>query len=262
MNAEHRVWVTRPVGQARALMASLSAEGWTPVHLPLLAIDPLDPLPLAQRQRVRDLDRYAHLIFVSANAARVGLARIQDHWPRFPAPPRYWAVGRSTAQVLEAAGLDVERPERDMSSEGLLALPGLRQVRGQRALIVRGEGGRRLIAETLRARGARVDCLCCYRRVPVSHRADDVVARVASAPADLIMISSGEGLQLLSDLLRPREHTTLAAITLLVPSPRVAERARGLGWQQVELTDNASDAAMLAAAQRWQAAHSGGEAKH
>ena len=157
----------------------------------------------------------------------MGLDRIQDYWPQLPAQQRYWAVGERTAQVLEAAGLDVERPERDMSSEGLLALPGLKQVQGQRTLIVRGEGGRQLIAETLRARGASVDSLCCYRRVPVSHRADDVVARVE--PADLIMISSGEGLELLSGLLQPREHTNLAAITLLVPSPRVAERAPGPG---------------------------------
>ena len=242
-------------------MASLSAGGWTPLHLPLLAIDPLDPLPDAQRQRVLDLDRYAHLIFVSANAARVGLERIQDYWPQFPARQRYWAVGQSTAQVLEAAGLEVERPERDMRSEGLLALPGLQQVHGQRALIVRGEGGRQFIARTLRARGASVDSLCCYRRVPVSHRAHEVVARIAAERADLIMISSGEGLELLSDLLRPRQHTTLAAITLLAPSPRVAERARDLGWQRVELSDNASDTAMLAAARRWQARHSV-EAKH
>ena len=261
MGAERRVLVTRPADQAAALVAALQDAGWQTLHLPLLHIEPIDPLPAALRQRIIDLDRYDHLVFVSANAARIGLACFGDFWPQWPAGQRCWAVGESTARVLEAAGLTVVRPESDMSSEGLLALPGLADLAGQRVLIVRGEGGRDLIATTLRERGAVVDGFACYRRAPVPHDAAEVVARLQATPVDLIMASSGEGLELLTGLLRPREHTTLAAITLLVPSPRVAALARELGWRRARTAENASDPAMLAAAQRCYEARPG-ETQH
>lgn len=250
MGAEGRVLVTRPAGQADGLIRALREAGWQTRHLPLLYIEPIEPLDAVTRQRILDLDRYDHLIFVSANAARIGCERIEELWPQWPAGQRYWAVGRSTAQVLARAGLTATRPGSDMSSEGLLALPGLVEVRGQRCLLVRGEGGRTMIADTLRERGAEVDDLCCYRRGPVAHDEKELAALREGSP-DLVLVSSGEGLERLSGLLKPREHTNLADATLLVPSARVATVAERLGWRDVQTVENASDAAMLAATEHW-----------
>ncbi len=252
-----RVLVTRPVEQSTQLVEALGQRGLQVSALPLLKIEPIDPLDGADRQRVQNLDLFDHLIFVSANAARVGLERIDEFWPQHPLGPRCWAVGASTAAVLQAAGLEVTWPEREMNSEGLLALEGLTQVDGQKVLIVRGEGGRQMIAETLQARGARVDSLCCYRRSAVPHDAGALRADLARDPVALILVSSGEGLALLSGLLQPREHTNLARITLLVPSPRVADQARELGWQSVVRTENASDPAVITAVDTWRDANPG-----
>ena len=246
-----RVMVTRPAGQADRLVTALGSAGWQVRHLPLIDIMPIEPLPGPTRQRIQDLDLYAHLVFVSANAARIGCARSSR--PQWPAGQRYWAVGASTAQVLEERGLPVDRPSTDMSSEGLLALPGLERVAGDRVLIVRGEGGRQLIAETLRERGATVDDLCCYRRGPVEHDAAALRESLRTAPVDLVMVSSGEGLELLSSMLEPEQNPALAATQLLVPSPRVAELARGMGWRCITTVENASDPAMLEAAEHWRA---------
>ncbi len=257
MGADCRVLVTRPATQSASLVAALESQAFSVARLPLLAIEAFDPLPGPERQRVMDLDRYQHLVFISANAARIGLDCIHDFWPQLPVGQRYWAVGVSTATVLEEAGMVVERPEKDMSSEGLLALPGLAAVDQQRVLIVRGVGGRQLIATTLEERGARVDSLCCYRRRPVDYDGAQLRRDLAASPVHLILVSSGEGLGLLSGLLQPQEHTNLARTTLLVPSPRVAKDAEAQGWQQVITVDNASDEAMLAAAQAWRDAHPG-----
>ena len=202
------------------------------------------------RQRILDLDRYDHLIFVSANAARIGCERIEELWPQWPMGQRYWAVGRSTAQRLARAGLTATCPEVDMSSEGLLALPGLEGIGGERCLLVRGEGGRTLIADTLRERGAGVDDLCCYRRGAVEYDEGELAAVREDSP-DLLLVSSGEGLDRLSGLLKPREHTNLADAALLVPSARVAADAKRQGWRNVQTVENASDAAMLAATEHW-----------
>jgi uroporphyrinogen-III synthase len=250
MGTEGSVLITRPAGQADGLIAALREAGWQTRHLPLLSIEPIEPLDGVMRQRILDLDRYDHLIFVSANAARIGCERIGELWPQWPVGQRYWAVGRSTAQVLARAGLAATCPESDMSSEGLLALPGLGEVRKQRCLLIRGEGGRTMIADTLRQRGAGVDDLCCYRRGMVEYDEEQLAALRGGCP-DLVLVSSGEGLERLSGLLKPREHTNLAGATLLVPSVRVATVAERLGWRDVQTVENASDAAMLAAAEHW-----------
>lgn len=261
MTAEQRVLVTRPAGQADSLMSSLSEAGFTALHMPMLAIEPMDPLPGIARQRILDLDRYEHVIFVSANAARLGMACIGDYWPQLPQGQIYWAVGESTALCLEAEGLQVTRPESDMSSEGLLAMPGLADLQSQQVLIVKGEGGRKFLEEQLRGRGAKVDSLECYTRGFAPHDARACRDLIAMPERTLILITSGEGLERLSCLLQPREHTNLATTTLLVPSLRVAKQASELGWEHVEQAENASDAAMLAAATTWRKAHLG-ETQH
>lgn len=258
MTAEElRVLVTRPEGQADALISGLRGAGFTPVHMPMLTIEPVVPLSGIQRQRLLDLDRYEHVIFVSANAARLGIDHFRDYWPQLPEGQTYWAVGQSTALCLEAEGLEVSRPPSDMSSEGLLAMPGLADLQSQRVLIVKGEGGRKFLEEQLRQRGAKVDSLECYRRGLATHDGEACRDLVTQPKRSLILISSGEGLERLSGLLQPREHTNLAMATLVAPSLRVAEQARKLGWKNVECADNASDSAMLEAATDWQGAHMG-----
>ena len=255
MAAEPRVLVTRPEGQADTLMQGLRRAGWCPIHLPLLRIEAIDPLPGAMRQRVQDLDLYNHVLFISANAARIGLACLEDFWPQWPDGQQYWAVGKSTADVLESRGLRVRRPVSDMSSEGLLALPGLANLAGQRCLVVRGEGGRTYLADVLGERGAEVDALVCYRREAVSYSEHSLRERLAEGSVEAVMISSGEGLEILTRLLQNRERTNLPRATLFAPSERVASLASELGWSSVQTVENASDSAMLAAAQQWRDAY-------
>lgn len=251
MPAEPRVLVTRPAAQAGGLVSDLQAAGFATLELPMLQVEALAAPSATERQHLLDLDRYQHLIFISANAARYGLAWIDDYWPQYPVGVCWWAVGDSTAAVLEASGLPVQRPEQDMRSEGLLAMPALTAPAGERVLIVKGQGGRETLQETLAARGARVDTMCCYRRGATALTPAACRERLAAAPVSLIMISSGEGLEQLSRLLSPRENTKLADTALLVPSPRVARQAEDLGWRRVQQADGASDEAMLAAAKAW-----------
>ena len=139
-----------------------------------------------------------------------------------------------------------------MTSEGLLALPSLQQVAGQRVLIIKGEGGRGALAAELGHRGARVDALACYRRVIPEFERGELAQKLSLWDIRLVMISSGEGLANLLALLSPAETTKFVAITLLVPSPRVAEMAQAAGFERVITADNASDSAMLRALAAWQ----------
>ncbi|MEO0437939.1 MAG: uroporphyrinogen-III synthase [Pseudomonadota bacterium] len=243
--------VTRPEQQSRSLVSALEAAGFSVLRLPMLRVEAIEPLAPASKKTVYDLDLFEHLIFVSANAAHFGLECFSDVWPQHPEGQIFWAVGEATAQVLEKKGFTAVRPKTDMSSEGLLALPGLQEVSGQRILIVKGEGGRGLLATTLENRGARVSELHAYRRSSVSHDSRVWIRRLDEEVPTLLLISSGEGVELLSRLLQPREHTNLADHVVIAPSPRVAKLANELGWRQVRTVANAADACMLSAAEEW-----------
>jgi uroporphyrinogen-III synthase len=246
------VLVTRPPEQAQALCAAVAAAGFTVYSLPMLQLVPLaEPAP-AQCRLVQDLDHFQHIIFVSGNAVRFGMAWIESRWPQLPVGLEWYAVGDATARLLLPFGIEAHSPGTDMTSEGLLALPQLQDLSGQRVLLVKGEGGRQALATRLAERGAVVEELACYRRTAPSLGSGELARKLGQWDIGLIMISSGEGFANLLALLSPAETTKFSHITLLVPSARVAQMALAAGFGRVITAENASDSAMLRALAAWQ----------
>jgi uroporphyrinogen-III synthase len=185
------------------------------------------------------------LYFVSPNAVEQALALVPDG--SWPGVERLAAVGRATAQALSDAGRAPELvPEQRFDSESLLAMPELADMRGRRVLIVRGEGGRALFADTLRARGAEVFFAEVYRRLrpafdpaALLSRWSDTVAMV-TATSDEIMLN-------LMEMLGPEGRARLLVTPLVVVAERTAEKARGLGFIRVAVAERAEDAAIVRA---------------
>jgi len=252
MAASLGVLVTRPAGQAEALCAALERAGYSAHSLPLLQLQPLPELAPDQRELVSSLDKFQHIIFVSGNAVRWGMPWIEAVWPQLPVGPNWYAVGDATARLLSSHGVSASTPGDVMTSEGLLELPGLRQVRGHRALIIKGEGGRQTLAAELIRRGSRVDELACYRRGAPVLEPGELAQKLAQWNIGLVMISSGEGITNMLALLGTAEATKFIDTTLLVPSQRVAQLAHSAGFSRVVTAENASDSAMLSALAAWQ----------
>lgn len=238
--------VTRPRHQAEGLLAGIAAAGGRPLLFPLLEIAPAaDTAPLAAA--ARSLATYRFAAFVSPNAVAYALPALLAAGP-WPAGLIPLAVGQSTVRVLAEAGIGgTVAPVDRFDSEALLALPELAPewVRGTRVAIFRGDGGRELLADTLRARGATVDCIPCYRRLPPAGSVNDLLAAWRSGRLDAIMVSSSEGLRYLVDLLDAVGRAYLRATPIFVPHARIAESARALGFPRVVLTGPA-DAGLLA----------------
>ncbi len=246
-----KVLVTRPAGQADRLCEALSRDGYQVSHQPLLELTPLEALPLGERQHIVDLDLYQHVVFISANAVRFGMERIDDFWPQLPAGLSWYAIGATTASLLRERGISPVTPAREMTSEGLLSSPELQSVTDQKVLIVKGVGGRETLRETLSGRGARVDELACYRRSAPNLEPGEVAAVLEECREGVVLISSGEGLANMLALLSDTETTKFRHTRLLVPSVRVEKIAREAGFSQVAVAANASDAAMEQALQKW-----------
>lgn len=247
MSSSPAILVTRPEGQAAELLAAMQQHGLRGIHQPMLALHPLTALSRPQRQYVLDLDSYQHVIFISANAVRYGLACIDDVWPQLPTGIHWYAIGVATARLLSERGLQPLSPAQKMDSEGLLALPELMQVKDHRVLIIKGEGGRQTLREVLTARGAQVDELACYQRKCPDLPAGKLAQILNEQQVGTVLISSAEGLSNMLTLLSDTENTKFKNIGLIVPSPRVAAVAQQAGFTNIITAANASDHAMLEA---------------
>ncbi|HEX6735664.1 MAG TPA: uroporphyrinogen-III synthase [Azonexus sp.] len=253
--AGRTIVVTRPLAQSGPLAEAIAAAGGTPLIFPLLEIAPAaDPQPLAEAAaRLAD---YAWAVFISPNAVDYALPTLLARGP-WPASLRPAAVGQGTVRTLAAHGVaGCIAPRERFDSEALLELPELaaEQVAGRRVAIFRGDGGRELLADTLRARGATVDCITCYRRFAPTGGCQPLLAAWRAGRLDALAVSSSEGLRYLLDLLDAEGREHLSATPLFVPHARIAETARALGLSNIILS-GAADAGILAAlvAYNWSA---------
>jgi len=216
------------------------------LEFPLIDIRPLPERTPAQRRLVLDLDRFDTLIVVSGNAVRHGMHWLETYWPQMPAGPNWLTVGAGSAEHLDEYGIEAQFPRREMNSEGLLALPALRQVKDRRILIVKGEGGRSYLREQLTRRGARVEELSVYRREPPRRSEGELYELLRAEHCGALLLGSGEALHNMVSLLARRELADVGGLLMVVPGPRVAAIAREFGFARVAAAANATDAAMVA----------------
>ncbi len=249
------VVITRPRAQAEPLAARLSAAG-LPAHVfPLLDIQPLADTSALEAAMAR-LHDYALVAFVSPNAVDAAFRFIR----RWPDGVIAAVVGEGSRQALARHGLTQANapivspldPHRT-DSDTLLEVLDLDALRGRKALIVRAETGRELLADRLRAAGVEVDKVAAYRRgaPPLDAARRAQLATLVAAGADWVITSSEALRNLQQDVLQLAGvpgWDAVRACRLIVPHHRIAETAQALGFTQVTLTDS-GDEALLAAIQ-------------
>lgn len=242
-----KILVTRPSGQGETLMDAIRQSGGEVVSFPLLKIEPIaDGERQAEiRQLVQDLDQYHLLIFISSNAARYGLQWIDQYWPQFPAGVEVVAVGPATAAALEELPCRVQTSATGMLSEDILQLPVLRAVEDKKVALFRGVGGRELLADTLRERGAQVDYIETYERRNVTNSGAELLELLQHENVNVLTVTSGQILDSLCQLVDITQNG-INLIPLLVPSERIEEMAKTAGFKQVVCSHGATDGAVVA----------------
>jgi len=232
--AGRSIVVTRPAGQADGLCAALAELGAEPLRFPLLTIDAVaDPGPLqAVAARLAD---FSLAFFVSPNAVSFALDAML---PVAPWPPglRVATVGKGSEAALAARGFDrVIAPQDGFDSESVLALPDFQAaaVAGRRVLILRGDGGRDLLGDTLAARGAVVEYLTCYHRGGPPGDPAPLIARARAGRLDALTLTSSEGV---AHLLALPAAGVLRQLPVFVPHPRIAAAARDGGFGRIIAT--------------------------
>lgn len=233
--------VVRPAAQAAELVQLLRQHGHAPLCCPLL-----ETVAGSKLSRLPELLPQADIVIaVSMHAVHFThhfLLQTGQTWPHID----YFAVGQASADAFADVGIAASCPD-DPRSEGLLALPALQQVSGKRVLILRGNGGRDLIARTLASRGALVHYCAAYERHYPELDGDALTRHWQAAGLDSLLITSGELLQRLLELVPSQQQPWLYDRLLVVPSPRVAEMAEAAGFTRITIAQGASNQALTAA---------------
>lgn len=213
-----RVWLARTEPGATRQAAALAARGFGVLKAPVLGIEPLQTAPPEEPFDVA--------VFVSEHAVFCAAA---NGWHAGSAIP----IGTATARALQAQGIEPSWPAQ-ANAQGVVDVfapspPG-------RVLVVKGLGGRTTLQDWLRTRDRTVVEWDVYRRVPLN-------PGISGERVDVIVASSGDGLRVVEQLWFAERRD--ARIPLLVPSERVADLAKAMGFERVVVTAGAGSSAVV-----------------
>lgn len=233
------VLVTRPAQQSGALCQRLCDEGAKVVPIPALRIEP-------SQQTAVDISDWDWVFFVSANAVRffegeTGGAKVV-------------AIGEQTAEALRRKGISTSLvPAKGFTTEDLVAMPELESLTGQRCLIVRGDGGRGALRTVLETRGAMVQYLEVYRRVPLDAVSDEQWQPMLASARSVAMFTSGDSLRYFRSALMASARDRFDRLAKIVGSGRIAEVARETNHPAsvIVTAHDPSDNSMMNALYQW-----------
>lgn len=243
--AGKKIVVTRPQHQAAEICQLIEDQAGITINFPLIDIQ-AKCLSGKEQAILLNLAHYDFIFFISANAVNFALKLIDGKIGQLQ-NVRIVAVGKATMQALAKAGFNkVLSPKQSFNSEAVLALIECQLMFESRCLIVRGDGGRELLADTLRARGATVDYIEVYEKIVPQQNCEQVKAYLWSKDVAAILIYSAVALDNLMLLLADDKlKESLLSTPLVVISSRVSLAAKKIGFKQIIVAAESSDAAMV-----------------
>ena len=252
--------VTRPADQAASLCEAIHHHSGNAILFPLLAIAPLQDYREFERA-IAALEQADWAIFISTNAVDNAMSRVIKKYGHVPENLKFAAIGHQTAKELGLYGVHhVLTPHTRFDSETLLALAEMQDVANKTVVIFRGVGGRDVLADTLKARGANVIFAECYHRVNPQtdtqlldnlwrqNRLDAIIVTSSEAMRNLLGLSklpNQSNLQNQPNLsAKAGQSEWLQNVTLCVNHARIAELPLQLGLKVV-VTDAPGEDAMI-----------------
>lgn len=251
---EKTVINTRPVERAAPLTQYLQEAGLTVVDMPMLALEAhatTDNDIMLMSQWLAG--EYQALVIVSPTAAASGLAiwqKLENERQSLsttdkstnercdiltaPSHSHIIAVGEATAAVLNDIKLPITSYQvlqpTIANNEGMLAMPEIDGLQaGDKLLVWRGLGGRRLLVDTLQARGIHIDSIAWYeRKMPMDamrqyqqwlqdFNTQNAMSGLGASQQQkpIVIVSSGTAFEHWQTIVQAAENQTLSANTVL-----------------------------------------------
>jgi uroporphyrinogen-III synthase len=196
------------------------------------------------------LPQFDLAIFASPNAARLMMQRIAQAGG-LPAGLGVAALGPGTAAELKKFGVrEMITPEEAFDSEALLEVMSGLQFAGKRVVIFRGQGGRELLGESLRRRGAEVVYAECYRRARPRRDLAELIPLWQQGGLGACLATSSEIVTNLFDMAGEACRPWLCQTPMFVSHPRVAATAFASGVRTVFVA-GMGDEALVSGLETW-----------
>ncbi|VFP81981.1 uroporphyrinogen-III synthase [Candidatus Erwinia haradaeae] len=242
------ILVTRPEPSADDLVNQLRHQGHIAWSFPLIEFAPGAQLHIVSK-RIEMLKKGDLVFILSQNAvhyANIFFTNEKFFWPK---KLTYYAIGHSTALAFyKISGHEVYWPDSQETTEILIQNLALQTIFGKRALILRGNGGRNLLENTLRYYGAEVESLECYQRCEKHYHGSKEASRWRKKGINTLVVTSGSMLQQLYYLFSDTDRNEwLLRCRLLVVSKRLSILARRLGWVNIYVANKADNNSLLQA---------------
>lgn len=239
------VWVTRPAEYGEQLVELLTQMGIFALHLPLFQIEAgreLNHLP----QKLIQLKASDYVFVVSKNAVNYANQTLKQVGLSWRKDLCYFAVGKSSAEYFsQQSESAVIFPLQQENSEGVLALPEMQQLTEKNILILRGNGGREYFSQQAQLRGANVDIVECYQRIPIKYDNEEQISLFQRVGIDKIVVTSTEILHYLVDFVPKKDHNWLKDCQLITISERIAALAHQMGWQNIKISAQPNNQSIL-----------------
>ena len=238
--------ITRPKLQANALARSIKAAGGHVLLFPTLEITPVQ-LAQADKDKIQNINEFDIIIFISPNAVEHGLKHIQA-LTELSEQTLLATIGTGSAKTLNSLlGKQPDIvPEENFSSEGLLATTAMQNVSNKRILIIRGDGGREHLKQTLQKRGAQVEYINVYQRLKPATNSSDLEQYLQNNQIAAIVITSAENLKNLLEMIPEKATSLLLQVPLLLLNQRLVDIAKEAGFiNKLFVATKASDDAII-----------------
>ncbi len=225
-----RILITRPGQQADHLSNLITNYGGISVKFPTVEIQPLGRTDELTEYFNR-IDSYDFIIFISRNAAEIAIKKFVSNI-NLIRDIQLVAIGSGTAKVVSSSSLkNIIFPRDNADSEGLLNLEEMQsnKISDKKILIIRGVGGRELLADSLKKRGAIIDCIEIYERKLPRYEEHEINKAWHDNNPDAVVVTSKEVLNNLIVLLK-NDTKELFITPLVTMSERIAEYARKKGF--------------------------------
>lgn len=228
---------TRPAHQAKGLTDLFQQAGFSVIECPALQIETqiLRTKPNWHQQDV--------WVFVSRNAVSHFAKQLDSEQPQ---TADLVAVGAATAEAIALQGWQNTQPlPSSYDSEGMLALAVFKQPKGLKVGIVRGNGGRDVLAETLKQQGADVAFYEVYKRVPAPI-CNQAWLSFKQVQHPVLFFSSNASLDAFINQRTANDQAWCQAQPFISFSQRIADYARQQGFVgRALVTANSTDQAVL-----------------
>ena len=243
------ILVTRPAPKAKELGEMLKKQGASAFCWPSIEIHALNWANLQTESLLLSVEI---LIFISPHAVEHFFSSLSAKNIQRLQYKTLIGVGPGTAIKLRDKGYsNILQPKGKAQTESVIAIPQLQAISAKKIVIVRGGGGRELLFDTLRARGAEVTYVEVYERACPKRDISPLISSWQAKSFDIVLITSLEGLKNLVFLLGHQYQHLLGESTVSAINENMLISLQELGVRDIMHIDSANNEALVEAINRY-----------